>query len=109
MNRGVFHDLTPLTLPPPALGVLLASVDPAKSAVLPVLPVLGISPGAFSCFMLFWLVNMAVDGQGIDCIRWIEALRAPLLLAAGFGELAWAWMAGDGFGPMLSQSSNTVQ
>ncbi|MCL4849011.1 MAG: hypothetical protein KJ066_20855 [Acidobacteria bacterium] len=65
-----------MTLPPPALGVLLASVDPAKSAVLPVLPVLGISPGAFSCFMLFWLVNMAVDGQGIDCIRWIEALRA---------------------------------
>lgn len=84
------------------LVVLLAGVDPAQS---PVLPVLGISPGAFACFMLFWLVNMAVVVRGIDCIRWLEALGAPFLLAVGFGLLAWAWVAADGFGPMLSQPS----
>ncbi len=82
--------------------IVVVGFDPARS---PVLPVLGISLGAFACFMLFWLVNMAVVVRGIDCIRWLEALGAPFLLAVGLGLLAWAWVAADGFGPMLSQPS----
>ena len=66
---------------------------------------LGISPGEFLCFMIFWALNMAIVIKGIDCIRWLENLGAPFLLAVGFGLLAWAWYAAHGFGPLLSQPS----
>ncbi len=66
---------------------------------------LGISAGELACFLIFWAMNMAVVVRGIDCIRWLENLGAPFLLAIGLGLLAWAWTAADGFGPMLSQPS----
>ncbi len=69
------------------------------------LPVLGISAGEFLCFLAFWFVNMAVVVRGIECIRWLEAAGAPLLIAIGLGLLTWAWFAADGFGPILSQPS----
>lgn len=69
------------------------------------LPVLGISAGEFACFLAFWLLNMAVVVKGINCIRWLESLGAPLLLAIGLGLLAWAWVAADGFGPIFAQPS----
>ncbi len=84
------------------MTAIVAGFDVASAVPL---PVLGISAGQFTCFMIFWVINMAVVVRGIDCIRWLEALGAPFLLAVGFGLLAWAWIAADGFGPMLSQPS----
>ena len=69
------------------------------------LPVLGISAGEFTCFLIFWVLNMAVVVKGIDCIRWLENLGAPFLLLVGLGLLSWAWVAADGFGPIFSQPS----
>jgi NCS1 family nucleobase:cation symporter-1 len=69
------------------------------------LPVLGISAGEFTCFLLFWALNMAVVVKGIDCVRWLENLGAPFLLLVGLGLLSWAWVAADGFGPIFSQHS----
>jgi len=66
---------------------------------------LGISAGEAACFLIFWAMNMAVVIKGIDCIRWLENLGAPFLLVVGFGLLAWAYLAADGFGPILSQPS----
>lgn len=66
---------------------------------------LGISLGEATCFMIFWAINMAVVAKGIHCIRWLENLGAPFLLLIGLGLLAWAYVAADGFGPILSQPS----
>ena len=69
------------------------------------LPVLGITGAQFACFLLFWAVNMAVIYRGIDSIRVLLNIKAPLLIALGLLLLAWAWRAAGGFGPMLSQPS----
>ncbi|HZI33806.1 MAG TPA: cytosine permease, partial [Candidatus Binatia bacterium] len=66
---------------------------------------LGISGGQFFCFLLFWGVNMWVIYRGIDTIRWLLNIKAPLLLALGLLLLWWAWKTAGGFGPILSQPS----
>jgi len=65
----------------------------------------GISAPQFACFLFFWAINMAVVYKGIDSIRLLLNLKAPLLLALGLVLLAWAWHAAGGFGPILSQPS----
>ena len=69
------------------------------------LPVLGITPIQFACFLVFWAVNMWVIWRGIDTIRVLLNIKAPLLIALGLLLLWWAWRAAGGFGPILSQRS----
>jgi len=59
--------------------------------------------GQFLCFLAFWALNIALFWKGMESIRFIENLGAPLLLILGFALLAWAYVKADGFGPMLSQ------
>ena len=59
----------------------------------------------FSCFMLFWLMNIMLIWKGINSIRVLEHLAAPFLLLCGLALLAWAWVQADGFGPMLNAPS----
>ncbi|TSA41032.1 MAG: nitrate reductase, partial [Verrucomicrobiales bacterium] len=66
---------------------------------------LGINAGQFACFMLFWAINMYVIYRGIDTIRVLLNIKAPLLIALGLLLLWWAWSKAGGFGPMLSQPS----
>ena len=66
---------------------------------------LGITAGQFLCFLFFWGVNMFVIYRGIETIRWLLNIKAPLLLALGLLLLWWAWRAAGGFGPILSQPS----
>jgi nucleobase:cation symporter-1, NCS1 family len=66
---------------------------------------LGITGGQFLCFLFFWGVNMWVIFRGIETIRWLLNLKAPLLIALGLLLLWWAWRAAGGFGPILSQPS----
>jgi NCS1 family nucleobase:cation symporter-1 len=66
---------------------------------------LGITGGQFLCFLFFWGVNMWVIYRGIETIRWLLNIKAPLLLALGLVLLWWAWRAAGGFGPILSQPS----
>ena len=65
----------------------------------------GITFPQFLCFLFFWGINMLVVYKGIDCIRWLLNLKAPLLIALGLLLLAWAYRGAGGFGPMLSQPS----
>jgi len=67
--------------------------------------VLGINLPQFVCFLLFWGINMLVVYKGIECIRWVLNIKAPLLIALGLLLLAWAHRHAGGFGPMLSQPS----
>ncbi|HZJ13921.1 MAG TPA: cytosine permease, partial [Chthoniobacteraceae bacterium] len=59
----------------------------------------------FVCFLFFWGINMWVVYAGIDCIRWLLNIKAPLLIALGLLLLWWAWKNAGGFGPILSQPS----
>jgi NCS1 family nucleobase:cation symporter-1 len=72
----------------------------------PSLGFLAITPAQLACFILFWGINIFVVYKGINCIRWLLNLKAPLLIALGLMLLWWAhWKAG-GFGPILSQPSD---
>ncbi|MEO5958733.1 MAG: NCS1 family nucleobase:cation symporter-1 [Opitutaceae bacterium] len=66
---------------------------------------LGITLPQFACFLFFWGINMAVIYAGIDSIRVLLNIKAPLLIALGLALLAWAYNAAGGFGPILSQPS----
>ncbi len=48
---------------------------------------LGITPLQGVCFMFFWLVNMLVIYKGIDCIRLLLNIKAPLLIIPGLALL----------------------
>ena len=69
------------------------------------LPVLGINFAQFLCFLFFWGINMWVIYRGIDTIRLLLNIKAPLLIALGLVLLWWAYRAAGGFGPILSQPS----
>jgi len=66
---------------------------------------LGITPAQFICFLFFWCINMAVVYKGIDCIRWLLNIKAPLLIVLGLLLLMWAYRKAGGFGPILHQPS----
>jgi NCS1 family nucleobase:cation symporter-1 len=87
-----------------AIYKILGVFAPAITSGLP-LPLLGITFSHFACFLFFWGINMAVIWRGIDTIRVLLNLKAPLLIALGLLLLAWAYQAAGGFGPILSQPS----
>src|SRR6201997_1633197 len=57
------------------------------------------------CFLAFWFINLAVILKGIEYIRFLQGISAPVLLAVGLLLLGWAYHAAGGFGPMLSAPS----
>src|SRR5262245_56279959 len=61
--------------------------------------------GAATCFAIFWAINLAVILKGIEYIRFLQGLSAPVLLAVGLLLLGWAYVTAGGFGPMLSTPS----
>jgi NCS1 family nucleobase:cation symporter-1 len=66
---------------------------------------LGITPSQLACFLAFWAVNMWVVHRGIQTIRLLLSIKAPLLIVLGVLFVAWAYRTAGGFGPMLSQPS----
>src|SRR6266576_2468297 len=79
-----------------AISSLLATLFPGWSKV---------PHGAAICFMAFWIINLAVILKGIEYIRFLQGISAPVLLAVGVLLLVWAYRAAGGFGPMLSAQS----
>ena len=63
----------------------------------------GINIAQFACFMFFWSINMFVIYKGIESIRFLLDIKAPLLIALGLCLLWWAYQQAGGFGPILSQ------
>lgn len=66
----------------------------------------GVNAAQFGCFLFFWLVNMLVIYKGIESIRLLLNIKAPLLILLGLALLAWARQRAGGFGEMLSQPSH---
>jgi NCS1 family nucleobase:cation symporter-1 len=56
-------------------------------------------------FIVFWVMNVYFIINGIESIKWLESWGAPFLLVTGLGLLAWAYVQGGGWGPILNQPS----
>jgi NCS1 family nucleobase:cation symporter-1 len=65
----------------------------------------GLSLPKLTCFLAFWVVNVVVVWHGIESIRWLLNIKAPLLILLGVALLAWACSRAGGFGPILAQPS----
>ena len=65
----------------------------------------GLNAAQFGCFLVFWAINVLVIYLGIDSIRLLLNIKAPLLIALGLLLLGWAYHMAKGFGPILSQPS----
>jgi nucleobase:cation symporter-1, NCS1 family len=79
-----------------AISTLLATLAPGWKSL---------AYGPAICFLLFWLINLIVVIKGIEYIRILQGISAPILLAVGVLLLGWAYHAAGGFGPMLSVPS----
>src|SRR5258708_14469574 len=61
--------------------------------------------GPAICFAFFWLLNVLVILRGIETIRFLRCISAPVLLLIGLALLLWARGKAGGFGPMLAAPS----
>ena len=82
------------------LGVFVPSLVAGE-----VMPMLGITQAQLVCFLFFWGINLWVIYRGIDTIRVLLNIKAPLLITLGLVLLGWAYREAGGFGPILSQPS----
>lgn len=57
------------------------------------------------CFFGFWLLNMFIVYLGVESIRKLLVFKAVFLPVAALALLAWAIVAANGLGPVLSQPS----
>jgi NCS1 family nucleobase:cation symporter-1 len=85
-------------------GVMIADFLPSFHDGAPI-GFLGITLWQLVCFLFFWAINLWVIYKGIDCIRWLLNIKAPLLIILGLALLFWAYKAAGGFGPILDQPS----
>lgn len=53
-------------------------------------------------FFLFWIIQVVIILKGIEGIKHLESLSAPILLLGGLALLIWAANAAGGFGNVLS-------
>ena len=79
-----------------AISTLIATLFPSWQ---------GVPFNTAICFLAFWLINLAVILKGIEYIRHLQGISAPILLAVGLLLLAWAYRSAGGFGPMLAAPS----
>lgn len=87
-----------------ALDACLGALFPSWNASLNA-TVLGIASHTWIAFFAFWAVQVFFIIKGLEGIKWLESLTAPLLLGGGLALLWWAASAAGGLGNVLSQSS----
>lgn len=70
---------------------------------------IGIDLAQLLSFLTFWIAQVFFIARGIDSIKWLETLAAPLLILSALALLAWAYVNGDGFGSMLNRPSQFIE
>jgi nucleobase:cation symporter-1, NCS1 family len=65
----------------------------------------GMRAGVWICFFAFWLLNMVVIWRGIETIKFLQSVSAPLMLGVGLLLLFWITGKAGGLGPVLSAPS----
>lgn len=81
---------------------VLESYNPSWEK-LPAIGWLGINQPQLICFLAFWALNVVIIFCGINSIRFLLNIKAPILIVAGLALLAWAVVTAGGWGPILSQ------
>lgn len=84
-----------------ALGWIDAAADATR-----MVPLLGISGLQAACFLAFWAINVFFIWNGINSIKWLESVAAPVLIAAGLALLAWAMNKVGSPARLFGQGSN---
>ncbi len=51
-----------------------------------------ISTSQFVCFMAFWVVHLYFIWKGLESIRILEKIAAPMMIVAAFALVVWAFM-----------------
>ncbi len=69
---------------------------------------IGIDLAQSLSFLAFWAVQVYFIAKGIESIRWLETLAAPLLIVSALALLVWAYVNGGGFGAMFDRPSEFV-
>jgi nucleobase:cation symporter-1, NCS1 family len=59
-------------------------------------------------FAFFWLLQVGIIMRGIEGIRRLESVAAPLLIGGSAGLLIWGFSAGGGIGDVFSATSRLV-
>lgn len=59
----------------------------------------------FTCFGVFWFMNMFFIWKGTDSIKWLEEYSAPILILMGIVLIGWGAYNSGGFGVVLEQSA----
>jgi len=72
------------------------------------LPFIGIDWAQVVSFLVFWVVQVYFIARGMESIRWLETLAAPLLILSALALLAWAYVNAGGFGTILERPSEFV-
>lgn len=86
-----------------AIYKLLGIYFPSMLAAAPIFD--GLNAGQWGCFLFFWAINMFVIYKGVESIRVLLNIKAPLLIILGLALLAWAYKQAGGFGVMLATPS----
>ncbi|GKV10210.1 hypothetical protein SLEP1_g21610 [Rubroshorea leprosula] len=87
-------------------AIFLLLPNPIKeSSISRNLPWLGTSPLEFACFLVFWVVQLAIVWKGIEGIKELEKYSAPILIILTSSLLIWAYVKAGGLGHMLSLTS----
>ena len=72
------------------------------------LPFIDIDPAQLCCFLAFWALQVYFIVRGMESIKWLETLAAPLLLLVGVALFWWAYRSTDGLSGTFSQPSAFV-
>lgn len=70
---------------------------------------LDINAMQLACFLLFWAINIFVIYRGIESIRILLNIKAPVLILLGLALLWWAYREAHGFGPMFERPSQFAE
>ena len=65
------------------------------------LPILGVEPLEFICFLVFWAVQLFILLRGMESLKKLETWAAPFLLALVLALLLWAIDRSGSFAAML--------
>ncbi|MEV6006408.1 NCS1 family nucleobase:cation symporter-1 [Streptomyces sp. NPDC051976] len=57
------------------------------------------------CFVLFWMLELAIIARGMDTLRRFENWAAPFVLVGAIVLLIWIAVKAGGLGPLLDQPS----
>lgn len=93
-----------------AIYALVVVIVPSGWSVPEILPeAFGISTGRFLCYLVFWAIQLGIIIRGMESIRKLEALAAPLLILMGIALFVWAWIRSGSLSVMLGNTEAVTQ